>query len=81
MSGDELQVRQATDDDLPWIRELLQFSLASVPDAQYAQFYRWRHQENPLRRSAAWIAVDGDRILGLRVWLRCVSGGAVVRGT
>ena len=70
MSDDDLQVRQANDDDLPQILEVLQSSLGWVPDAQYADFYRWKHHDNPFGRSPAWVAVDGDRIVGLRVWLR-----------
>jgi GNAT superfamily N-acetyltransferase len=65
-----LEVREASDDDLPEVLELLQSSLGWVPDAQYADFYRWKHHDNPFGRSPAWVAVDGDRIVGLRVWLR-----------
>ena len=66
----DLDVRAATDDDLPQILELLQSSLGWVPDEQYADFYRWKHHQNPFGRSPAWIALDGERIVGLRVWLR-----------
>jgi GNAT superfamily N-acetyltransferase len=66
----DLEVRRATDADLPQLLELLQASLNWVPDEQYAAFYRWKHQENPFGRSPAWVAVDGERIVGLRVWLR-----------
>jgi GNAT superfamily N-acetyltransferase len=68
--ADELAVREATDDDLPQVLELLQSSLGWVPDEQYAAFYRWKHHDNPFGRSPAWVALDGDRIVGLRVWLR-----------
>lgn len=66
----ELDVRAATDDDLPAILRLLESSLGWVPDEQYAAFYRWKHQDNPFGRSPAWVALDGERIVGLRVWLR-----------
>jgi GNAT superfamily N-acetyltransferase len=66
----ELEIRRATDDDLPQVLELLQSSLGWVPDEQYAAFYRWKHYENPFGRSPAWVAVDAERIVGLRVWLR-----------
>jgi GNAT superfamily N-acetyltransferase len=68
--SNELEVREASDDDLPQVLELLQSSLGWVPDEQYADFYRWKHHDNPFGRSPAWVAVDGDRIVGLRVWLR-----------
>ncbi len=70
LGQDELTVRTAEDDDLPQVLELLQSSLGWVPDEQYAAFYRWKHHENPFGRSPAWVAVDGERIVGLRVWLR-----------
>lgn len=68
--SDHLDVREAVDTDLPAILEVLQSSLGWVPDEQYAAFYRWKHHDNPFGRSPAWVAVDGDRIVGLRVWLR-----------
>jgi GNAT superfamily N-acetyltransferase len=67
---DDLEVREATDEDLPAILRLLESSLGWVPDEQYAAFYRWKHHDNPFGRSPAWVALDGDRIVGLRVWLR-----------
>jgi GNAT superfamily N-acetyltransferase len=70
MMDDELQVRAASDDDLPEVLELLQSSLGWVPDEQYAAFYRWKHHANPFGRSPAWVAVADGRIVGLRVWLR-----------
>jgi GNAT superfamily N-acetyltransferase len=66
----ELEVRPADDEDLPQILGLLQSSLGWVPDDQYAAFYRWKHHENPFGRSPAWLAVEGGRIVGLRVWMR-----------
>jgi GNAT superfamily N-acetyltransferase len=68
--GDGLEIRAATDEDLPAVLDLLASSLGWVPDEQYAAFYRWKHRENPFGRSPAWVAIDGDRIVGLRVWLR-----------
>jgi GNAT superfamily N-acetyltransferase len=65
-----LQVREARDADLDAILALLSSSLGWVPNEQYADFYRWKHHDNPFGRSPAWVALDGDRIVGLRVWLR-----------
>jgi GNAT superfamily N-acetyltransferase len=70
LGTDELQVREATDADLPQVLELLQSSLGWVPDEQYAAFYRWKHHDNPFGRSPAWVAVAEGGIVGLRVWLR-----------
>lgn len=70
MPDDGLEIREAVDGDLPQILGVLQSSLGWVPDEQYAAFYRWKHHDNPFGVSPAWVAVDGERIVGLRVWLR-----------
>ena len=70
MPDDGLEIREAVDEDLPQILGVLQSSLGWVPDEQYAAFYRWKHHDNPFGVSPAWVAVDGERIVGLRVWLR-----------
>jgi GNAT superfamily N-acetyltransferase len=65
-----IEVRAATDDDLPAVLDLLQASLGWVPNAQYEAFFHWKHHENPFGRSAAWVAVDGARVIGFRTFLR-----------
>lgn len=68
-----LDVRQATDDDLPDVLELLQASLGWVPDDAYARFFAWKHQQSPFGRSPAWVAVDPaaeGRIVGFRTFSR-----------
>ena len=66
----ELTIREAVDNDLPSILDLLRTTLGWVADEQYAAYYRWKHHENPFGTSRAWVALDGERIVGLRVWLR-----------
>lgn len=66
----DLQIREVTDADLPGVLELLEASLGWIPDDQYAAFFAWKHHDNPFGRSPGWVAVDGDRLAGLRVWLR-----------
>lgn len=75
MSGasSTLDVRQATDADLPAVLELLQASLGWVPDDAYARFFAWKHHESPFGRSPAWVAVDPKaegRIVGFRTFSR-----------
>jgi GNAT superfamily N-acetyltransferase len=71
-----LELRAATDDDLPAVLELLQASLGWVPDDAYARFFAWKHRESPFGRSPAWVAVDpgaagGEgRIAGFRTFSR-----------
>ncbi|HEX6569441.1 MAG TPA: GNAT family N-acetyltransferase [Acidimicrobiales bacterium] len=68
-----LDVRQATDGDLPAVLELLQASLGWVPDDAYARFFAWKHHDSPFGRSPAWVAVDpgaNDRVVGFRTFSR-----------
>ncbi len=78
-----LDIRPATDADLPAVLELLQASLGWVPDDDHARFFTWKHHESPFGRSPAWVAVDpvaDGRIVAFRTFLRWQfeRGGAVV---
>jgi GNAT superfamily N-acetyltransferase len=77
----EVDVREYRDADEPAVLELLQASLGWVPDDQYRTFFTWKHFANPFGRSPAWVAVDGERIVGLRIFLRWEfeRDGGVVR--
>jgi GNAT superfamily N-acetyltransferase len=77
----ELQIRGYRDNDEPAVLELLQASLGWVPDDQYRRFFVWKHHANPFGRSPAWVALDGERIAGFRIFLRWEfdHGGAIVR--
>ncbi len=70
----DVEVRRATDDDLPAVLELAQASLGWRPDDPNDAFFRWKHLENPAGRSPMWVAVDAGhpdrRIVGFRVFLR-----------
>lgn len=76
-----IEVREATDADLPAVLALLQTSLGWVPDAQYEAFFRWKHRENPFGCSPAWVAEHDGRLLGFRTFLRWewLRDGAVIR--
>lgn len=68
-----IEVRAATDDDLPAVLGLLQASLGWVPDDDHARFFAWKHHRSPFGRSPAWVAVDpaeGGRVVGFRTFAR-----------
>lgn len=66
-----MQIREATPDDEPAILELLQSSLGWLSGEQDAAgFYRWKHVENPFGPSPAWVAEDGGRLVGVRLFMR-----------
>jgi GNAT superfamily N-acetyltransferase len=66
----ELDVRPATPIDDGEVLPLLGASLGWIPDEAHADYFRWKHRANPFGASPAWVAVDGDRIVGLRTFLR-----------
>jgi predicted N-acetyltransferase YhbS len=66
----DLDLRPATEADDPAVLALLEASMGWVPDDQHRAFFRWKHRENPHGTSPTWVAVDGDRVVGLRTFLR-----------
>ncbi len=76
-----LEIRPATPDDRAQILGLLQRSLGWGDDPRFAELYRWKHETNAFGPSPTWVAVDGDRIAGVRIFMRWefVRGGRVLR--
>jgi hypothetical protein len=66
----ELDVRRATAADQPAVLALLADSLGWDRDRTFAEFFDWKHHQNPFGPSPAWIAVAGDDIVGFRTFLR-----------
>jgi len=65
-----LTVRRYTEHDEPAVLGLLQRSLGWLADEHHTAFFRWKHRDNPFGPSPAWVALDGEHIVGLRVLLR-----------
>jgi L-malate glycosyltransferase len=79
--------RQPTD-DRPAILALLTKSLGWHDDPRYQALFEWKHDQNPFGPSPMWVATDGDRVVGLRVFMRwqfrrggrrCVPSGRSTR--
>jgi GNAT superfamily N-acetyltransferase len=78
----EITVRPATDADRPAVLELLADSLGWAattgaadapvrnPDERFADFFDWKHAQNPFGASPAWVAVENETIVGFRTFLR-----------
>jgi GNAT superfamily N-acetyltransferase len=62
--------RAATDDDRPDVLRLLEASLGWDLESGLGDYFDWKHLANPFGRSPAWVALDGDRIVGFRTFLR-----------
>ncbi len=67
---DGLAIREATAEDRPAIIELCRAALGWGDDPRFEQLFSWKHDENAFGPSYMWVATDGDRIVGLRAFMR-----------
>jgi GNAT superfamily N-acetyltransferase len=65
-----IEVRGATAADRPSVLGLLADSLGWERDASFAEFFAWKHEQNPFGPSPAWVAVAGAEVIGFRTFLR-----------
>ena len=67
----DIRVRPYVDDDELEVLELLAASLGGGPAGERpAEFFRWKHVDNPFGRSFMLVAEDKGRIVGLRAFMR-----------
>jgi len=65
-----LRVRAATPADTDRILELVRVSLGEGVIPRDAGYWSWKHHRNPFGESAMLLAESGDRLLGLRAFMR-----------
>jgi hypothetical protein len=66
-----LQIRRATPADRAAIVELCRVPLQWNSGPRDEQFFAWKHDENPVGSSPAWVAEDEtDGMVGVRIFLR-----------
>jgi GNAT superfamily N-acetyltransferase len=78
----DVMVRPASAADRPSVLALLEASLGWESDDRHADFFSWKHEQNPFGPSLAWVAVDREgQVLGFRTFLRWefTQGSTVVR--
>jgi GNAT superfamily N-acetyltransferase len=70
----ELTLRAVDPADMPDVIDVCGRALAWSDDDVDAEFFRWKHLDNPFGRSPIWVAVDddlpGDPIVGVRAMMR-----------
>lgn len=78
---EELGSRPAVAADLPAIIALLQDSMGRADDERFEALFRWKHLENAFGASPMWVACAGERVVGLRTFMRWdfERDGATVR--
>lgn len=81
--ADDLAVRPFEDPDLEQVLDVLRASLGETPLLRRtAELFRWKHIDNPFGRSIILLAMDGERIAGVRAFMRwelTTPDGATVR--
>ncbi len=65
-----IEVRRAGGSDRAAILRLLAASLHWEVNDEFARFFEWKHEESPFGPSPGWVAVDHDRVVGFRAFLR-----------
>lgn len=65
-----MDIRRAVDTDIPEIVELLKVSLGESLMPKSEAYWNWKHVHNPFGASPVLLAVDHDRIVGVRAFMR-----------
>lgn len=66
----DLLIRQANPDDIPAIVELFSLCLHHEGGTPTAQFWQWKHLQNPFGPSPVLLAFHQRQLVGLRAFLR-----------
>lgn len=68
--GTSITTRPMVPEDLPEVLELLRTCLGEERKQWTEGFWRWKHEQNPFGKSTCLLACSGQRIVGLRAFLR-----------
>ena len=71
-----MTVRQSTIEDLPEIVSLLKKSIGEILTPKTEAYFSWKHEQNPFGRSKVLLAIEDEKIVGLRAFMhwRWVGG-------
>ena len=65
-----MYIREATEEDIPQIVNLLKISLGESLMPKSEAFWRWKHIDNPFGKSPVLLAFEGDLLVGVRAFMR-----------
>lgn len=65
-----MKIREATEKDIPEILEVLKASLGEISSKKTEAVWRYKHIENPFGKSLVLLAIEGDKIIGIRAFMR-----------
>lgn len=64
-----MTVRHSTAKDLPQIIALLKQSIGEVLTPKTEAYFSWKHDQNPFGKSKVLLAIENDKIIGLRAFM------------
>ncbi len=68
---DTISIREFEEADLRQVLDVLRAALGETPILRRtAELFSWKHLRNPFGRSILLVAADGDRIVGVRAFMR-----------
>lgn len=65
-----MEVREATEADIPAIVALLKISLGESLMPKSERYWRWKHLENPFGQSPVLLCWEGHELIGVRAFMR-----------
>ncbi len=76
-----MEVREATEEDIPAIVNLLKQSLGESLMPKSEKYWRWKHLENPFGKSPVLVCWEGNTLTGVRAFMRWqwIHQGKVIR--
>jgi N-acetylglutamate synthase-like GNAT family acetyltransferase len=65
-----MEIRTATEDDIPQIVELLKKSLGEELMPKSREYWQWKHVDNPFGKSPVILAFENGTLVGVRAFMR-----------
>jgi N-acetylglutamate synthase-like GNAT family acetyltransferase len=65
-----MEIRTATEHDIPLIVELLKKSLGEELMPKSKEYWQWKHVDNPFGKSPVILAFENDTLVGVRAFMR-----------
>ncbi|MFV8281333.1 GNAT family N-acetyltransferase [Christiangramia marina] len=65
-----MDIRKATDADIPEILQVLKASLGETSSKKSEEVWRYKHIDNPFGRSLVLLAIEDSKIIGVRALMR-----------
>ena len=65
-----MEIREATEQDIPEIIQVLRSSLGETSSQKTEKTWKYKHYENPFGKSLVLIALSGNQIVGVRAFMK-----------